>query len=107
MSSACAICPPSSLPLSEGEVGKRVPPSFQIRVGIPLVKRYFLGYMKFMKLDQWLTRHKITSRAFAKMAGFSLAAVCKWRQGDRIPRLKAMKKIAFLTKRKVTSGDFY
>ena len=60
-----------------------------------------------MNLDRWLTKHKITSAKFAKMVGASLPAVHKWRQQTRIPRVKALKKIAFLTRRKVTSTDWY
>ena len=60
-----------------------------------------------MTLDQWLTKRSITSTKFAKMGRFSLPAVHKWRQKDRIPRAKALKKIVKLTGGKVAPVDWY
>ena len=60
-----------------------------------------------MKLSTYLTTRNITSLEFSKMVGCSYQAVCKWRQRDRIPRPKMMKKITKKTKNKVKVQDFY
>ena len=60
-----------------------------------------------MNLDQYLTKHNITSIKFAKSNRFSLSAVAKWRQRDRIPRSKALKKISKITHGKVSISSWY
>ena len=60
-----------------------------------------------MTLASYLTTHNITSLEFSKIVGASYPAVCKWRQGDRIPRPKMLKKITKKTNGKVKVQDFY
>jgi hypothetical protein len=59
-----------------------------------------------MKLGDYLRCKKIKQREFAQLGDFSLAAVCNWIHGRRIPSLKNMVIIEGLTKKLVTPRDF-
>ncbi len=60
-----------------------------------------------MSLDKYLSLNDITSSAFAKAGGFTIHAVNKWRQKNRIPRPDAQRKIKKLTKNQVSHKDWY
>ncbi len=69
-------------------------------------------YPVIMKLNEYLKFNKITQLSFlqaSKELGgeFSIHAVSKWCQGQRIPRQDEMYIIYRLTDGQVTPNDFY
>ena len=65
-----------------------------------------------MKLNEYLKQNKLTQDDFLILsksfdASFSIHAVSKWCQGQRIPRQDEMQSIYLITDGKVTPNDFY
>ena len=72
----------------------------------------FMMYHLHMKLSQYLKENKITQDEFLSMSkefggSFSIHAVSKWCQGQRIPRQDEMRIIYKITDGEVTPNDFY
>ncbi len=59
-----------------------------------------------MTLKEFLVRHNMTSEEFAKAMRVTHSTVSKWRAGTRVPRLAHIKKVARLTKNKVSLSDW-
>lgn len=59
-----------------------------------------------MKLGEYLTQNKITTRKFSLKVGVSESAVMKWRIGNRRPRLETIAKIVKITKGQVQPADW-
>lgn len=59
-----------------------------------------------MTLNDYLETRNIYYRDFAEKGGFSIFAVRKWLNGERIPRDRNKVKIAKLTKNAVTAQDW-
>ncbi len=69
-------------------------------------------YSTLMRLTEYLKANKITQQNFLQNSkdlggGFSIHAVSKWCQGQRIPRQDEMYIIYKLTDGQVTPNDFY
>lgn len=60
-----------------------------------------------MELHEWLNANHISTEEFADRIGVSAGGVRKWRYGERLPRPKAMKRIAEATDGAVTANDFF
>lgn len=60
-----------------------------------------------MELHAWLNANNISTEEFADRIGASPGGVRKWRYGERLPRPKAMKRIAAATQGAVTPNDFF
>ena len=60
-----------------------------------------------MKLADYLERHSISHRDFAKSIGVSKETVRRYVAGTRIPEKPVMEKIALATACKVTANDFF
>lgn len=60
-----------------------------------------------MHLKKWLKSNRMTIAEFADQAGYSSGAVAKWVQGERFPRIRAIKKIEEITDGSVTVQDFF
>lgn len=60
-----------------------------------------------MKLKSYLEQNKIDHAEFAEAVGSSVSGVRKWLSGERVPRPKAMTKIAESTGGEVTAADFF
>lgn len=60
-----------------------------------------------MKIGIYLTKKEITSQAFARQLRTSISSVNKWRMGNRVPRIKMIKKIAAATNGSVKLADWY
>ena len=65
-----------------------------------------------MRLSTWLKENRITHQGFLTMAQdagmeFSIHAINKWCNGQRIPRPEEMRAIHSLTKGAVQPNDFY
>lgn len=59
-----------------------------------------------MKLASYLDAKEITRRAFADLIGVSEVAICRYINGDRVPRRKEMARIIDVTGGEVTPNDF-
>lgn len=59
-----------------------------------------------MTLKQYLRKESVYYRDFAEQGGFSIFAVRKWLNGERIPRDLNKVKIAKLTRNMVTAQDW-
>lgn len=60
-----------------------------------------------MTLKQYLTKHAIRRKDFAKAIKTSIEAVRLYIDGDRIPGKEVMKRIVKTTKGDVRANDFY
>lgn len=59
-----------------------------------------------MTLNKYLQRKKISPWQFAEQSGYSIFAVRKWLNGERIPRDANKVKIAKLTRNAVGPADW-
>tara|TARA_S200000501_G_C20806334_1_gene736328 strand:+ start:412 stop:627 length:216 start_codon:yes stop_codon:yes gene_type:complete len=65
-----------------------------------------------MKLSHWIKQNSLTQKTFyeeCKIQGadFSIHALGKWCNGQRIPRVDEMKFITKITNEEVMPNDFY
>lgn len=63
--------------------------------------------MPSMRLDDYLSAHKLTEQQFADLLGISQQAVHRYRRGKRIPDSKIMRRIVQATNGAVSANDFF